>query len=74
RSPPEPSLHNTCYSLVGPNYGISISAIYRVNARGIVAVEGAGGTSPVGASLQFRTAEARYAEGWFENILADSFG
>ena len=74
RSPPEPSLHNTCYSLVGPNYGISISAIYRVNARGIVAVEGAGGTSPVRASAEFRTAEARYAKGWFENILADSFG
>jgi sulfide dehydrogenase [flavocytochrome c] flavoprotein subunit len=43
---PDPSYVNTCYSLVGPDYGISVAAVYRMGESGIVAAEGAGGVSP----------------------------
>ena len=29
---PDPSYSNTCYSLVGPDYGISVAAVYRLEA------------------------------------------
>lgn len=73
-SAPPASLHNTCYSLCDVDYGISVSMTYRVADGGIVAVAGAGGVSPEDAPARQRQAEARYAQGWFESITADSFG
>lgn len=70
----EPSFHNTCYSLVAPDYGITVSGIYSVREGRMAAVEGAGGMSPVGAPAQVRLAEAQYAAGWYASITADSFG
>jgi sulfide dehydrogenase [flavocytochrome c] flavoprotein subunit len=74
QAPPEPSLHNTCYSLVAPDYAISISGIYNVVNDEVTAIAGAGGTSPLDADRQFRRMEATYAEGWYASIVADSFG
>ncbi len=71
---PEPSYSNTCYSLVGPDYGISVAAVYRAGAEGIVSVEGAGGISPKDADTAFRSAEASYAVGWYQSITADIWG
>jgi sulfide dehydrogenase [flavocytochrome c] flavoprotein subunit len=68
---PPPSYVNTCYSLVGPGYGISVAAVYRMGESGIYAVEGAGGVSPKGASDAFRLAEAQYAIGWYQSITSD---
>lgn len=68
---PDPSYVNTCYSLVGPDYGISVAAVYRMGESGIVAVEGAGGVSPAGESETFRSEEARYAVGWYQSITSD---
>ena len=68
---PDPSYVNTCYSLVGPQYGISVAAVYRVGDEGIVSVKGAGGTSPADAPDAFRKDEARYALGWYESITSD---
>ena len=74
QAPGEPRLMNTCYSLVQPEYGISIAGVYRP-ANGLLAdVEGAGGTSPLNASPAFRAAEASYAEDWFQTITAEAFG
>jgi sulfide dehydrogenase [flavocytochrome c] flavoprotein subunit len=73
--PPLPSHVNTCYSLVGPEYGISIAAVYRLDADGqLVGVKGAGGLSPADASTMQRSQEAGYAQAWYESITADSFG
>jgi len=72
--PPPASLHNTCYSLVAADYGISVSMIYRVSDGAIAAVEGAGGLSALDADGRVRAAEARFARGWFDSIRADSFG
>ncbi len=71
---PEPSYVNTCYSLVGPDYGISVAAVYRLGDDGIAGVEGAGGVSPKDADSSFRVAESRYAVGWYQSITADIWG
>ena len=71
---PIPSHVNTCYSLVAPNYGISVAAVYHLKDGAITAVEGSGGVSPADANAQFRQREAVYAEGWYASITADSFG
>ena len=68
-----PSHVNTCYSLVGPDYGITVAAVYRLQDGAIAGVKGAGGVSPSEVPHQFRTQEARYAEGWYSSITQDSF-
>lgn len=70
---PEPSYVNTCYSLVSPEYGISVAAVYRLDEGQIKKVKGAGGVSPLDADQDYRRAEARYAEGWYRSITTDAF-
>jgi sulfide dehydrogenase [flavocytochrome c] flavoprotein chain len=72
-SVPAPALMNTCYSLVAPDYGISIAAVYRVVDDKIVAVEGSSGVSPLDAAAEIRASEAEYAKSWYANITADTF-
>ena len=71
---PDPSYVNTCYSLVAPDYGISVAAVYRLQDGKIVKVEGAGGVSPMDAPDEYRRNEARYARGWYQSITQDAFG
>jgi NADPH-dependent 2,4-dienoyl-CoA reductase/sulfur reductase-like enzyme len=72
---PQPmKLINTCYSLVAPNYGISIAGVYRPAEGQLKEVEGAGGVSPLDAPSETRAAEARFADGWFNTITAEVFG
>lgn len=70
---PEPSYVNTCYSLVGPKYGISVAAVYRITNKGITPVKGAGGGSPKDADETFRKIEAVFAQGWYDSTVADMF-
>lgn len=71
---PEPSYVNTCYSLVSPDYGISVAAVYRVDdKKGIYKVKGSGGVSPMDADLTYRKKEASYASGWYDSITQDAF-
>lgn len=70
---PEPSYMNTCYSLVAPDYGISVAGVYELANGKIVAVKDSGGVSPKDASPWVRKAEAAYARSWFKNITADMF-
>ncbi|MCA1977645.1 MAG: NAD(P)/FAD-dependent oxidoreductase [Thiobacillus sp.] len=73
--PPQPSHVNTCYSLVSPDYGISIAGVYRLGEDGqLQGVKGAGGLSPSDANALQRSQEAGYAQGWYKSIVADSFG
>ena len=71
---PDPSYINTCYSLVAPDYGISVAAVYRLQDGNIVKVEGSGGVSPMDVPDEFRRSEARYARGWYQSITQDAFG
>ena len=72
--PAEPRLINTCYSLVAPDYGISVAGVYRPADGQLKDVEGAGGVSPANAPAAVREAEARFASGWFKTITEEVFG
>ena len=65
---------NTCYSLVAPDYGISVAAVYRLTDKGIMPVKGAGGVGPRDAPRSTRRMESIYAEGWYKSITSDIFG
>lgn len=70
----EPKLINTCYSLVAPDYGISVAGIYQPG-KGILAdVPGAGGVSQINASPAVRAIEAQYAHDWFKITTDEVFG
>ncbi len=71
--PREPSFHNTCYSLVDADYGISVNAIYGLSENKITKIKGSGGVSPMEVSAEFRVNEAKYARGWFDSITSDTF-
>jgi len=71
--PALPSYVNTCYSIIAPDHGISVAAVYRLVDGKIVSVEGAGGVSPLQASPWERKMEAVYARSWFDNITSDIF-
>ncbi len=74
--PGTPSYVNTCYSIIGKDWGVSVAAVYRLSEDGktIAGVEGAGGLTPVDASSEARRREVQYAHSWFKNITADIFG
>jgi NADPH-dependent 2,4-dienoyl-CoA reductase/sulfur reductase-like enzyme len=72
-TPVEAKPINTCYSLVAPDYGISIAGVYRVANGQLTDVEGAGGISPADAPPQTRALEATYAEAWFRTITGEVF-
>jgi len=73
-TPSPPKLINTCYSLVAPDYAISIAGVYHPVNGQLADVEGAGGVSPLEAPPDFRALEASYAEAWFRTITAQTFG
>lgn len=66
--------HNTCYSLLAPDYGISVNGMYRYEDNRIKLVERAGGLSPLRAPREYRAGEAGYARSWYASINRDSFG
>jgi sulfide dehydrogenase [flavocytochrome c] flavoprotein subunit len=70
-----PSYVNTCYSIIGHDYGISVAAVYRLSEDGstIAGVEGAGGLTPMDAEPFALAREVEYAYSWYDNIVADIF-
>ena len=73
-TPDQPKLINTCYSLVAPDYGISVAGVYAPADGQLKDVEGAGGVSPLDAPSSARASEAQYANGWFKTITEEVFG
>jgi sulfide dehydrogenase [flavocytochrome c] flavoprotein chain len=73
-TPDEPKLINTCYSLVAPDYGISVAGDYRPADGQIKEVEGSGGVSAIDAPSSTRALEATFANGWFNTITGEVFG
>jgi NADPH-dependent 2,4-dienoyl-CoA reductase/sulfur reductase-like enzyme len=72
--PNQPKLINTCYSLVAPDYGISIAGVYQPVNGVLTEVKGSGGVSPADAPRSFRAQEALFADGWFNTITGEVFG
>jgi sulfide dehydrogenase [flavocytochrome c] flavoprotein chain len=73
-APPMPKLINTCYSLVAPDYGISVAGVYAPANGQLADVTGSGGVSPADAPRATRAIEATLAEAWFRTITAEVFG
>jgi sulfide dehydrogenase [flavocytochrome c] flavoprotein subunit len=71
---PDPVWANTCYSVLGPDYGITVAGVYRVIDGRIAEVPGSGGVSPREADAGFRRREARYASAWYQAICEDTWG
>ncbi|QIL82585.1 NAD(P)/FAD-dependent oxidoreductase [Diaphorobacter sp. HDW4A] len=62
---------NTCYSLIGPGYGISVAGVYRAEEGRLVDAPHSVGISPLDANAAFRAAEARYGASWYAAISRD---
>jgi sulfide dehydrogenase [flavocytochrome c] flavoprotein chain len=73
-TPSTPKLINTCYSLVAPDYGISVAGVYHPANGQLADVPGAGGVSPAEAPRATRATEAVLAEAWFRTITDEVFG
>jgi sulfide dehydrogenase [flavocytochrome c] flavoprotein subunit len=69
---PVPRLVNTCYSLLAPDYGISVGGLYGVVSDRLSTLND--GMSPLGAARELRAREAAYAHEWYEQITRDTFG
>ena len=74
RAAPTAAYANTCYSLIGPGYGISVAGVYRAEGGKLIEPAGSGGVSPLDGNADYRAAEARYGEAWYAAISADIWG
>jgi sulfide dehydrogenase [flavocytochrome c] flavoprotein subunit len=74
REPGDPSLVNTCYSVVGPEDAISVAMVYDLKDGKLSKVEGSGGLTSADSSPEMRAREVQYAYSWFENIKKDTWG
>jgi sulfide dehydrogenase [flavocytochrome c] flavoprotein subunit len=73
KQPATPSFANTCYSVVGPEYGISVANVFVVKDGKMTMAPG-GGVSPAQADAAFRKAEAQYADSWYRANAAEVWG
>ena len=74
REAPQASWANTCYSLIAPDYGISIAGVFDVQDGKIAEVKGSAGISPRDADAAFRKREADYGASWYRAISMDTWG
>ncbi|TNG00422.1 MAG: cytochrome C [Gammaproteobacteria bacterium] len=74
QTPGTPAYVNTCYSIVGHDYGISVAAVYRLAEDGSKITKVSGGLTPKDASADARKRAVSYAHSWFNNITNDIFG
>ncbi|HNF89863.1 MAG TPA: FCSD flavin-binding domain-containing protein, partial [Thiobacillaceae bacterium] len=78
-APVDPIYANTCYSVVGDDYGISVAHLYRVEGGTFKYIKEGSGVSPMAMPDKspvpaiYRKLEAEYADGWLRNVMADAF-
>ena len=68
---PTAAYANTCYSLIGNDYGISVAGVYKALEGKLIEVPNSGGVSPMDGNAAFRKAEADYGSAWYRAISAD---
>jgi len=78
REPASPRLSNACFSLVAPDYGISVAGIYRPDGLELAQVPGSeapgsGGPGAADSPRASRAFEARNAEAGFRTLTAEVF-
>ncbi|MET0004938.1 MAG: FCSD flavin-binding domain-containing protein [Candidatus Thiodiazotropha sp.] len=73
QEPGTPAYVNTCYSIVGKDWGISVAAVYQLAEDGSKITKVSGGLTPTDATPEMRAREVAYAHSWFTNITNDIF-
>jgi sulfide dehydrogenase [flavocytochrome c] flavoprotein chain len=73
QEPGTPAYVNTCYSIVGEDWGISVAAVYKLAEDGSKIISVSGGLTPIDATPEMRAREVAYAHSWFNNITHDIF-
>ncbi len=68
------SYANACYSIIAPDYGISVVAVYKLAADRSKIEKISGGLTPADATPEARRREVHYAYSWFNNMAAEMFG
>ncbi|MEM7402221.1 MAG: FCSD flavin-binding domain-containing protein [Pseudomonadota bacterium] len=71
---PTASYANACYSLIAPDYGISVVAVYALAEDRSEIKKLGGGLTPMDATAEARAREVQYAYSWFNNMTAEMFG
>lgn len=71
--PVVPTWSNTCYSLVGSNYGVSISDVFHLRDGQIRKVPGSGAVSPITDNPAQPVLEAVYQKNWHRTFVKDVF-
>jgi NADPH-dependent 2,4-dienoyl-CoA reductase/sulfur reductase-like enzyme len=74
KTPALPKLVSLCYSLIAPDYAISITGTYQPTDGQFLEIDGTGITSPVDAPRARRQQEAASADEWFKKITEATFG
>ena len=72
QKPDEPRLINTCYSLVAPDYGISVAGRLSAGRRPAQGCRGRRRRQPGRCAGLGRALEANFADGWFKTITDGS--
>ncbi len=71
---PVTSYANACYSLISPDYAISVVAVYGLAEDRSEIKKLSGGLTPMDATAEARAREVQYAYSWFNNMTSEMFG
>jgi sulfide dehydrogenase [flavocytochrome c] flavoprotein chain len=71
---PRTKLINVCYSFAAPDYAFSIADVFEARGDTIAGMAKEGRTTALDASSEKLKREAQYAESWYSNITAETFG
>lgn len=71
---PVTSYANACYSLIAPDYAISVVAVYGLAEDRSEIKKLSGGLTPMDATAEARAREVQYAYSWFNNMTSEMFG
>ena len=67
------SYANACYSIIAPDYGISVVAVYKLAGDRSKIEKISGGLTPADATPEALRREVQYAYSWFNNMTAEMF-
>lgn len=73
KAPVHPTWSNTCYSLVGSEYGVSISDVFELRDGKIQKVPDSGAVSPITDNPAQPVLEAVYQKNWHRTFVKDVF-
>lgn len=74
KTPAVSRLDSDCYSVIAPDYAISLTGAFHPVSGEYAEIEGSAGTTPLDASPAVHAQLARSAEAWFRTITSEIFG